>query len=64
MSILITTDVSCDRCGWWIDGCTGTKSKIRQARVIARGDGWKCDGNGDICAVCVTLETSLEASDA
>ena len=66
MSIRVTTDVVCDRCGGWREGTTSTKAKKREARRIAKNAGWvrrdQPPGSGryvDLCPTCadgVTLE--------
>lgn len=52
MSITITTDVFCDECNDWVHGTTGPRSATREARSVARANGWKCDRDGDLCPTC------------
>lgn len=60
MSIVVTTDVFCDICGNWVEGCVGgSKPQARLARRAAKKTGWlRCrspfDGHLiDVCPGCV-----------
>jgi len=55
MSIVISTDVSCEICGNWIHGTTGSKIEIREARRVAKADGWTRSPSpftGERCDMC------------
>jgi hypothetical protein len=57
MAIVVTTDVFCDMCGNWEDGCTGENSiQSEKARKEVAHKGWKrirVSGKLlDLCPVC------------
>lgn len=73
MSITVTTDVFCDVCNNWTDGCSSSANKIRRksAREAAKRAGWKrIRVNGsmrDLCPGCANLpidelEEAIEAN--
>ena len=69
MSIVITTDVFCDKCGNWVFGATGSKPYARFARYRARLAGWvrRRSQNGkmiDICPNCIREALAQETNDA
>ena len=53
MSVTISTDVFCDRCGNWTSGTTGSRPQIQEARRIAKGRGWKVGRTEDVCPDCI-----------
>lgn len=57
MSVTVTTDIVCDRCGVWETGVTGrTKAAINDARAKVKEGGWttkKVDSKHiDLCPGC------------
>jgi len=56
MSVTITVDITCDKCGQWIH-CYVGKPTARKAREIAKRYGWttvrsKVKRNNDLCPKC------------
>lgn len=56
MNTTITTDIFCDICHDWICGVTGIEPHIKQARKVAKQNGWtRRRVNGrmlDLCTKC------------
>ncbi len=61
MSLLITTDISCDECGNWTAGYAGCRIDGRRARAQARAAGWQQVRRGgerrDLCPTCYLVAT-------
>lgn len=53
MSLVITTDVFCDRCGNWEHGAHGRNKKPKTARKLVAKLGWIYKDDFDYCTECV-----------
>lgn len=66
MSITVTTDIFCTDCSQWIHGTISNRAKIREARRIAKKEGWnyiKSPYMGkmvDVCPECSKHYKSLK----
>lgn len=58
MSLLISTDVSCDGdCSQWTEGTTGMRTDARTARKAAKRAGWIHLRGRDYCPRCAEGQT-------
>lgn len=58
MSILVSTDVSCDRCDEWCEGVVGPSVDRPGARKAAQAQGWSHTAGQDLCPTCTAIEAA------
>lgn len=58
MSILVSTDVSCDGCDELGEGVVGPSVSRPGARAAAARQGWTHHRGRDLCPACTAQETS------
>lgn len=56
MSVTVVTELGCDGCGHrYPTSLPGRNGRQHELRAEARTEGWRCDGRGDYCPLCLSL---------
>ena len=61
MSLMISTDISCDACDTWIEGVLGDAIDYAGAAAKATRQGWSTTGVGgpDLCPDCANAKEAV-----